>query len=113
MRLYLPTPAFVSAALDARVSPEAAALLAAIPYAPTATVSLASLSILISGSMVRGYGFVVPRIEHRDLLAAHGPRSSGRTALPPLICSSAATSEEPGRDAIAQFRRSVDGATGA
>lgn len=63
------TPAFVSAELIRALSPEAAALLAAIPYASTATVSLAYAQSDL-GSMVRGYGFVVPRVEDRDLLAA-------------------------------------------
>ena len=67
--VVLATPAFVSAGLTRALSPEAAALLAAIPYASTATVSLA-FSDSDLGPMVRGYGFVVPRIEHRDLLAA-------------------------------------------
>jgi oxygen-dependent protoporphyrinogen oxidase len=67
--VILATPAFASAALVRSLSPEASALLAAIPYASTATVSLAYHTTDL-GPMVKGFGFVVPRIERRDLLAA-------------------------------------------
>jgi protoporphyrinogen/coproporphyrinogen III oxidase len=67
--VILATPAFVSAELVRGLSPEASALLAAIPYASTATVSLAYHRTDLS-PMVRGFGFVVPRVEQRDLLAA-------------------------------------------
>jgi protoporphyrinogen/coproporphyrinogen III oxidase len=67
--VVLATPAFASAALVRGLSPEASALLAAIPYASTATVSLAYHTTEL-GPLVRGFGFVVPRVEHRDLLAA-------------------------------------------
>jgi oxygen-dependent protoporphyrinogen oxidase len=67
--VILATPAFASAALVRSLSPEASALLAAIPYASTATVSLAYHTTDL-GPMVRGFGFVVPRVERRDLLAA-------------------------------------------
>ena len=67
--VILATPAFASAALVRSLSPEASALLAAIPYASTATVSLAYPTRDL-GPLVRGFGFVVPRVERRDLLAA-------------------------------------------
>lgn len=67
--VILATPAFASAELVRSLSVEAAALLAAIPYASTATVSLAYDRTDL-GPLVRGFGFVVPRVEHRDLLAA-------------------------------------------
>jgi protoporphyrinogen/coproporphyrinogen III oxidase len=67
--VVLATPAFASAALVRGLSPEASALLAAIPYASTATVSLAYHTTEL-GPLVRGFGFVVPRVERRDLLAA-------------------------------------------
>ena len=67
--VILATPAFASAEMVRGLSTEASALLAAIPYASTATVSLAYHTADL-GAMVRGFGFVVPRVERRDLLAA-------------------------------------------
>lgn len=67
--VILATPAFASAEIVRGLSNEASALLAAIPYASTATVSMAYDTTDL-GSMVRGFGFVVPRSERRDLLAA-------------------------------------------
>ena len=43
--VILATPAFVSAEIDRGLSTEASALLAAIPYASTATVSVGLLAI--------------------------------------------------------------------
>lgn len=67
--VVLATPAYVSSELIRGLSPGAADLLGAIPYASTATVSLAYVSADL-GPWVKGFGFVVPRVEHRDLLAA-------------------------------------------
>jgi oxygen-dependent protoporphyrinogen oxidase len=67
--VVLATPAFVSSDLVRPLSPIAAELLGAIPYASTATVSLAYKEGTL-GAAVSGFGFVVPRIEGRDLLAA-------------------------------------------
>jgi oxygen-dependent protoporphyrinogen oxidase len=67
--IVLATPAFVSSGLVRPLSPIAAELLGAIPYASTATVSLAYEAGTIGGD-VSGFGFVVPRVERRDLLAA-------------------------------------------
>jgi protoporphyrinogen/coproporphyrinogen III oxidase len=67
--VILATPAFASADIVRGLSTEASALLAAIPYASTATVSMAYHTADL-GSMVRGFGFVVPRVERRNLLAA-------------------------------------------
>ena len=67
--VLLTTPAFVSAGLVRPLSPIAAELLGAIPYASTATVSLAYAAGTLGGD-VSGFGFVVPRVERRDLLAA-------------------------------------------
>lgn len=67
--VILATPAFASAEIVRGLSNEASALLSAIPYASTATVSMAYHTADL-GSMVRGFGFVVPRVERRDLLAA-------------------------------------------
>jgi oxygen-dependent protoporphyrinogen oxidase len=67
--VILATPAFASAEIVRGLSTEASALLTAIPYASTATVSMAYHAANLS-SMVRGFGFVVPRVERRNLLAA-------------------------------------------
>ncbi len=65
----LTTPAYVTSDLIRSLSPEAAGLLSRIPYASTATVSLVYDRAAV-GSSVTGFGFVVPRIERRHLLAA-------------------------------------------
>jgi oxygen-dependent protoporphyrinogen oxidase len=67
--VVLATPAFVSAGLVRPLSPIAAELLGAIPYASTATISLAYPAQAI-GPHISGFGFVVPRAEGRPLLAA-------------------------------------------
>ncbi len=67
--VVLATPAFVSADLVRPLSPLASELLGAIPYASTATVSLAYKTGTLGGQ-IHGFGFVVPRTEGRDLLAA-------------------------------------------
>lgn len=67
--VVLATPAFVSAELVQPLSPIASELLGAIPYASTATISLAYPAQAI-GPRVSGFGFVVPRAEGRPLLAA-------------------------------------------
>jgi oxygen-dependent protoporphyrinogen oxidase len=59
----------VSSGLVRPLSPIAAELLDAIPYASTATVSLAYQTGAL-GVGISGFGFVVPRVERRDLLAA-------------------------------------------
>ncbi|MGH9001044.1 MAG: protoporphyrinogen oxidase [Acidimicrobiia bacterium] len=67
--VVLATPAFVSAELLRPICPDAAALLAAIPHAGTATVSLAYDDRDI-GRRPEGFGFVVPRAAGKDLIAA-------------------------------------------
>jgi protoporphyrinogen/coproporphyrinogen III oxidase len=67
--LVLATPAFVTAELLRPLTPTASGLLDMIPYASTATIALAYPASVVGGS-VNGFGFVVPRIERRDLLAA-------------------------------------------
>jgi len=67
--LVLATPAFVSSRLLKTVHPEVAGLLSQIPYASTATVSLAFSKTDVQ-SHLNGFGFVVPRVEHRKLIAA-------------------------------------------
>jgi len=66
--LILATPAFISAQLLASFDPELASALQSIPYASTATVSLAyRLSDL--PRELDGYGYVIPRREGRKALA--------------------------------------------
>ncbi|HEY5626610.1 MAG TPA: protoporphyrinogen oxidase [Nitrospira sp.] len=67
--LVLATPAFVSAELLRPLTPIAGGVLETIPYASTATIAMAYPASVIRGS-VSGFGFVVPRIENRDLIAA-------------------------------------------
>jgi oxygen-dependent protoporphyrinogen oxidase len=67
--VVLTTPTFQTARLLRSFQPETARLLDGIPYASTATISLAFPTELLS-SRIRGYGFVVPRKEQRPLLAA-------------------------------------------
>jgi oxygen-dependent protoporphyrinogen oxidase len=67
--LVLATPAYVSAELLRPLTPIAGGLLEAIPYASTATVAMAYPTDKVAGA-VEGFGFIVPRIEGRDLIAA-------------------------------------------
>ncbi len=67
--VVLATPAYQTARLLRAFQPEAAGLLDGIPYASTATISMAYPAESI-GSKIRGFGFVVPRKEQRRLLAA-------------------------------------------
>ena len=66
--LILATPAHVSARLLAGCSPELAAALGQIPYASTATVSLAYRQADLPRAL-DGYGYVIPRREGRRALA--------------------------------------------
>jgi len=67
--LVLATPAYVSAELLRPLTPIASGLLEMIPYASTATVAMAYPGSVIGGA-VQGFGFVVPRVEQRNLIAA-------------------------------------------
>lgn len=67
--LVLATPAFVSAELLRPLTPIAAGVLDTIPYASTATIGMAYPSSVVGGA-VQGFGFIVPRAEKRDLIAA-------------------------------------------
>jgi oxygen-dependent protoporphyrinogen oxidase len=67
--LVLATPAFAAAELLRPLTPIASGLLDAIPYASTATIAMAYPASVIGGA-VQGFGFIVPRIEQRDLIAA-------------------------------------------
>ncbi len=66
--LILATPAFVSAQLLASFDPELGATLQSIPYASTATVSLAYRLSDVPREL-DGYGYVIPRREGRKALA--------------------------------------------
>ena len=67
--LVLATPAYVSAELVRPLTPTAGGLLEMIPYASTATIAMAYPRAAVSGA-AEGFGFVVPRAERRDLIAA-------------------------------------------
>jgi len=67
--LVLATPAYVSAELLRPLTPIAGGLLDMIPYASTATIAMAYPAEHVA-SAVEGFGFIVPRIEGRDLIAA-------------------------------------------
>ncbi len=67
--VVLATPAYVTAKLLQSHQPSAAGLLADIPYSSTATVSLAFDNHDVE-RMIKGFGFVVPRIEGKALIAA-------------------------------------------
>ncbi len=67
--VVLATPAYMSAGLMQSIDRESATLLDQIPYASTITISMAYAEREI-GHRLRGYGFVVPRIENRGLIAA-------------------------------------------
>ena len=67
--LLLATPAYVSAQLVRPLSPLAAGLMDVIPYASTATISVIYSADAV-GDRLQGFGFVVPRIEGRKLIAA-------------------------------------------
>ena len=66
--VILATPAFVSATLLASLNPELASVLKSIPYASTATVSLAYRQSDLT-RLLDGYGYVIPRREGRKALA--------------------------------------------
>jgi len=67
--LILATPAFISSKLLSKRYPDVADQLAQIPYASTATVSIAFPRVDVQKHL-NGFGFVVPRVEHRKLIAA-------------------------------------------
>jgi oxygen-dependent protoporphyrinogen oxidase len=65
--VVLATPAHVTAPLVAPLDPELARLLAGIDYASSATVTLAYRTDALPA--LHGFGFVVPAVERRALLA--------------------------------------------
>jgi oxygen-dependent protoporphyrinogen oxidase len=66
--VILATPAFISGALLASFDPALASVLKSIPYASTATVSLAYRQSDLPRPL-DGYGYVIPRREGRKALA--------------------------------------------
>ena len=67
--IVLATPAFVSAELLRPLSPIAGGLLELIPYTSTATIAMTFPTHAVAGS-AKGFGFIVPRLQGRDLIAA-------------------------------------------
>ena len=67
--VILATPAYVSAGFLRSFDHEAATILDKIPYASTITISKVFSESDVK-NQIRGYGFVVPRIENRSLIAA-------------------------------------------
>ncbi len=67
--VILATPAYVSADLLRPLTPIAGGLLDMIPYASTATIAMAFPARAVPDA-IAGFGFIVPRIEGRDLIAA-------------------------------------------
>ncbi|HLF40624.1 MAG TPA: protoporphyrinogen oxidase, partial [Acidimicrobiia bacterium] len=68
--VVLATPAHVTGPLVRDLCPTAAGLLGSIPHASTATVSLAYRVDDLAAGAPAGFGFVVPRVENRQLIAA-------------------------------------------
>ena len=67
--VVLATPAYVSADLLRSFDHEVSTSLDRIPYASTMTISMVFSESEVK-SQLRGYGFVVPRVENRPLIAA-------------------------------------------
>ncbi len=67
--LVLATPAYVSADLLRPLTPIAGGLLEMIPYASTATIAMTYPADSVAGA-IEGFGFIVPRKEGRNLIAA-------------------------------------------
>ncbi len=67
--VVLATPAYISAGVLRSFDHEAAAALDEIPYASTMTISMVFSEPAVNNQLC-GYGFVVPRIENRSLIAA-------------------------------------------
>jgi oxygen-dependent protoporphyrinogen oxidase len=66
--VVLTTPAYRTAHIIRMFQPAVADLLEQIPYTSTATISMAYPSEAVA-EHIRGFGFVVPRKEHRPILA--------------------------------------------
>jgi oxygen-dependent protoporphyrinogen oxidase len=68
MSVIFATPAFVTADLFKEIDPVLSSELFSLPYVSTATISLAYERKEISYPM-NGFGFVIPRIENRKIMA--------------------------------------------
>lgn len=68
MSVVFATPAFVTADLFKKIDPVLSSELFSLPYVSTATISLAYERKEISYPM-NGFGFVIPRIENRKIMA--------------------------------------------
>ncbi len=99
--LVLATPAYVSAELVRPLSPLAAGLMERIPYASTATISLVYPAEAV-GARLQGFGFVVPRIEGRDLIAATWTSNKWPHRAPPEEVSVRCYLGGVGREAVLQ-----------
>ncbi len=99
--LVLATPAYVSADLVRPLSPLAAGLMETIPYASTATISLIYPAAAV-GHTLQGFGFVVPRVEGRDLIAATWTSIKWPHRAPPDEVSVRCYLGGVGREAILQ-----------
>jgi oxygen-dependent protoporphyrinogen oxidase len=99
--LVLATPAYVSAELVRPLTPMAAGLMDLIPYASTATISLIYPAEAV-GNRLQGFGFVVPRIEGRDLIAATWTSLKWPHRAPPQDVSVRCYLGGVGREAILQ-----------
>lgn len=97
--VVLATPAFVSAQLLTSVCTEAAQLLEQIPYASTATVSLVYEKADV-GHLLNGFGFVVPRIEQKSLIAGTWSSMKWEGRANPEECLVRCYLGGRGRDAI-------------
>jgi oxygen-dependent protoporphyrinogen oxidase len=99
--LVLATPAYVSAELVRPLTPLAAGLMGMIPYASTATISMVYPAVAV-GDRLQGFGFVVPRIEGRDLIAATWTSIKWPHRAPPDEVSVRCYLGGVGREAILQ-----------
>ena len=100
--LVLATPAYASADLVRPLSPLAAGLMEQIPYASTATVSLVYDTQTVQ-TRLEGSGFVVPRREGRDLLAATWTSLKWPHRAPPTALSVRCYVGGVGRESILQL----------
>ena len=82
--VVLATPAYRTARLVGHLCPTAAGLLESIPHVSTATVSIA-YRVADLGREPRGFGFVVPRVEGRQLIAATWSSSKWPGRAPPGV----------------------------
>lgn len=97
--VVLTTPAYVSADLVRELSPGAAEGLRSIPYASTVTLSLI-YDAAEAGPAVSGFGFVVPRSEGCDLLAATYTSLKWPHRTPPALTAIRCYLGGIGREAI-------------